>query len=109
MNVIGSRPNRWWNDPDRAVHRMVEELGEFAERTGDDVTVVFDRKPTDLAPGRHGTVVVAFPSRRGRNAADDEIARMISAAEVPAGVRVVTSDARLVPTIYTPPAQEMYA
>src|SRR6266571_950443 len=25
MNVIGSRPDGWWNDPDRAVRRLMEE------------------------------------------------------------------------------------
>ena len=95
MNLIGTRPDRWWNDPDRAVHRMVGELREFAERTGDEVTVVFDRKPPDLPPGRHGEVVVAFPRHRGRNAADDEIVAMLADAEAPGEFRVVTSDARL--------------
>jgi predicted RNA-binding protein with PIN domain len=59
MNLIGSRPDRWWNDPDRAVRRLVEELERYAEATGDDVTVVFDRRPPDLAPGPHGPVMVA--------------------------------------------------
>ncbi len=27
MNLIGSRPNRWWNDPDGAVRRLIDELG----------------------------------------------------------------------------------
>jgi predicted RNA-binding protein with PIN domain len=92
MNVIGSKPDRWWNDIDRAVHRMVESLRAFADRTGDDVTVVFDRKPGDLEPGRHGDVVVEFAKRRGRNAADDEIARMVAEDADPSGLTVVTSD-----------------
>src|SRR2546423_8666539 len=78
MNVIGSRPDRWWNDPDRAVHRMVGELQAFAKRTGDEVTVVFDRRPPDLDPGRHEGIDVGFPRRRGRDAADHEIVRIVS-------------------------------
>jgi predicted RNA-binding protein with PIN domain len=95
MNVIGSKPDRWWNDIDRAVHRMVDSLRGFAERTGDDVTVVFDRKPRDMEPGRHGDLQVAFARHRGRNAADDEIVRMVGEDANPSSITVVTSDDRL--------------
>jgi predicted RNA-binding protein with PIN domain len=95
MNLIGSRPDRWWNDPDRAVRRLIGELDRFAAATGDDVTVVFDRRPPDVDPGRHGAVQVAFASRRGRNAADDEIVTMVAGDPDPAAGRVVTSDRRL--------------
>jgi predicted RNA-binding protein with PIN domain len=95
MNLIGSRPDRWWNDPDRAVRRLIVELDRFAAATGDDLTVVFDRRPPDLRPGRHGAVGVAFASRRGRNAADDEIVDLLAADPDPAGATVVTSDRRL--------------
>jgi predicted RNA-binding protein with PIN domain len=95
MNVIGSRPDRWWNDPDRAVRRFVDELVRYAEATGDDVVVVFDRQPPDLAPGAHGPITVAFASRRGRNAADHEIATMVAEEDAPATLTVVTSDRAL--------------
>jgi predicted RNA-binding protein with PIN domain len=96
MNLIGSRPDRWWNDRDGAVRRLIGELDRFAAATGDEVTVVFDHRPPDVAPGRHGAVEVAFASRRGRNAADDEIVTMVGEDPDPAGGRVVTSDRRLV-------------
>ena len=95
MNLIGSRPDRWWNDPDRAVRRLIGELDRFAAATGDDVTVVFDRRPPDVDPGHHGAVRVAFASRHGRNAADDEIVTMVAGDPDPAAGRVVTSDRRL--------------
>lgn len=95
MNLIGSRPDRWWNDRDGAVRRLVGELDRFAAATGDQVTVVFDHRPPDLAAGRHGAVEVAFASRRGRNAADDEIVAMVAGDPEPAAERVVTSDRRL--------------
>jgi predicted RNA-binding protein with PIN domain len=95
MNLIGSRPDRWWNDPDRAVRRLIGELDRFAAATGDQVTVVFDRRPPDVSPGRHGAVEVAFASRRGRNAADDEIVTMVGGSPDPDGQQVVTSDRRL--------------
>ena len=95
MNLIGSRPDRWWNDPDRAVRRLIDELDRFAAATGDEVTVVFDRQPADVPPGRHGAVEVAFASRHGRNAADDDIVTMVGDDPEPAGRQVVTSDRRL--------------
>jgi predicted RNA-binding protein with PIN domain len=96
MNVIGSRPDRWWNDRDGAVRRLIGELGRFAGVTGDEVTVVFDRRPPDVAPGRHGGVEVAFASRRGRNAADHEIVDMVAGHPDPGRYLVVTSDRWLV-------------
>jgi predicted RNA-binding protein with PIN domain len=96
MNVIGSRPDRWWNNRDGAVRRLIGELDRFAAATGDDVTVVFDHRPPDVVPGRHGAVEVAFASRRGRNAADDEIVAMLAGDPAPDRYLVVTSDRRLV-------------
>jgi predicted RNA-binding protein with PIN domain len=95
MNVIGSRADRWWNDPDRAVRRFIDELVRFAEATGDDVVVVFDRRPQDVTPGRHGPIEVVFASRRGRNAADHEIAGLVAEDGTPATLTVVTSDRAL--------------
>jgi len=95
MNVIGSRPDRWWNDPDRAVHGLVESLQAFAQRTGDEVTVVFDRQPRDLDPGTRDGVEVAFAQWKGRNAADHEIVRMVADDVDPAAITVVTSDREL--------------
>jgi predicted RNA-binding protein with PIN domain len=96
MNLIGSRPDRWWNDPDRAVRRLIEQLARYAAVTGEEVTVVFDRQPAGVAPGAHGGALVAFASRRGRNAADHEIVRMVADDRAAAPFRVVTSDRRLV-------------
>jgi predicted RNA-binding protein with PIN domain len=95
MNVIGSRPDRWWNDPDRAVRRFIDELVSFADATGDDVVVVFDRRPRDVPPGAHGPIEVVFASRRGRNAADQEIVELVADDEAPATLTVVTSDRAL--------------
>jgi predicted RNA-binding protein with PIN domain len=96
MNLIGSRPDRWWNDPDRAVRRLIDELDRYASTTGDEVTVVFDRQPPDVPAGAHGAARVAFASRHGRNAADDEIVKMLADEPDPDALRVVTSDRRLV-------------
>jgi predicted RNA-binding protein with PIN domain len=96
MNLIGSRPDRWWNDPDRAVRRLIGELDRYAAITGEAVTVVFDRQPTGVPAGAHGAAVVAFASRRGRDAADDEIVRMLEEDPPSDFFRVVTSDRGLV-------------
>ncbi|MGH2573968.1 MAG: NYN domain-containing protein [Actinomycetota bacterium] len=95
MNVIGSRPNRWWNDPDGAIRRLVEDFDGYGSQTGEEITVVFDRRPIDLSAGRHGSVTVAFASRRERNAADHEIVRMVAQDPAPSSLTVVTSDAAL--------------
>src|SRR3712207_7365937 len=47
MNVIGSRPDGWWRDRHGAMQRLVEQLDEWAQELGDQVTVV-DRKSTRL-------------------------------------------------------------
>jgi predicted RNA-binding protein with PIN domain len=84
MNVIGSRPTGWWRDRRAAMRKLVHSLDEFAEATGDEVAVVLDGLPFDLTAER---VDVAFARRRGRDAADDDIA-----ARAQPGITVVTSD-----------------
>jgi predicted RNA-binding protein with PIN domain len=96
MNLIGSRPDGWWNDPDRAIRVLIDELDRYASATGEDLTVVFDRRPSGIRPGLHGTALVVFASWRGRNAADHEIVRIVAEDPAPRSIRVVTSDRRLV-------------
>jgi len=93
-NVIGSRPDGWWRDREGATRRLIADLERFAEATDDPVTVVLDAGPPELA-GRSGGVDVAIAQRRGRNAADDEIVRLLETTDAPASVRVVTSDREL--------------
>jgi len=89
MNVIGSRPDGWWRDRTGAQRRLAEELAAWAGRSGEQVAVVFDGRPHEIdAPG----VDVAFASRRGPNAADDDIVARVAASADPSAVRVVTSD-----------------
>ena len=85
MNVVGSRPDGWWRDRRGAMRRLVQALDEWAG--SDEVVVVFDGAPFDVDASR---VEVRFASRRGRNAADDDIAELVAPGDT-----VVTSDADL--------------
>jgi len=89
-NVIGSRPDGWWRDREGAARRLIEALRAYARETGEEVRVVLDAGPPELAAG---DVVIA--SRRGRDAADDEIVRLVAADPDPGSLMVVTSDAGL--------------
>jgi uncharacterized protein YaiI (UPF0178 family) len=80
MNVIGSRPTGWWRDRPGAMRELVRELEAFAERSGETVTVVFDGRPFEL---ESDTVRVLFASRRGPNAADDDIVALAERDEDP--------------------------
>ena len=88
MNVIGSRPDGWWRDRHAAMRRLVEDL----ERLEGDVTVVLDGAVFEL---ESDPVEVVFASRRGPNAADDDIAARVAADPDPGSLTVVTSDADL--------------
>jgi predicted RNA-binding protein with PIN domain len=92
MNVIGSRPDGWWRDRDGAVRDLVEGLDALAAGDEPQVVAVFDGRPLDLKARR---VDVRFARRSGRNAADDEIVRLVEGDPDPASLRVVTSDAAL--------------
>src|SRR4051794_5988204 len=91
MNVIGSRPDGWWRERDAAAGRLIDAVRAWAQAEGARVTVVLDAGPAELAGERDGVRVVLAP-RRGRDAADDEIARLAAGCD---GALVVTSDAAL--------------
>jgi uncharacterized protein YaiI (UPF0178 family) len=90
MNVIGTRPDGWWHDRDAAMLRLVDLLERWASSEGDDVVVVFERKPSP--PIRSSVIEVANAPRPRRDAADDEIMRRLAIEPQAALVRVVTSD-----------------
>jgi predicted RNA-binding protein with PIN domain len=90
MNVIGTRPDAWWKDRDAAMLKLVDMLERWAASDGEDVTVVFERPPSP--PIRSTVIVVTHAPKPKRNAADDEIVRLLRADPDPSRVRVVTSD-----------------
>jgi predicted RNA-binding protein with PIN domain len=93
MNLIGSRPDRWWQDRRGAMTRLVERLEDYSRASGEAISVFFDGKPFDLAD--EGTVEVVFARHRGANAADYEIEHRVKSLRDRSALRVVTSDKRL--------------
>ncbi len=94
MNLIGSVPDGWWRNRERAMLGLVEKLGSYHEARGERVIVVFDgeAKPR-LERGNKAVEIVFAPG--GAGAADDEIVRRVSAEREPSALQIVTSDAQL--------------
>jgi predicted RNA-binding protein with PIN domain len=90
MNVIGTRPDKWWRDRDAAMLRLVDQLERWAAAHNEDVTVVFERQPSP--PIRSTVIDVAHAPRPKRDAADHEIIRRLKNEPAPGQVVVVTSD-----------------
>src|SRR6188472_4535580 len=65
MNVIATWPDGWWKDRHGVMVRLVDKLERSVVSSGDDVTVVFERRPSPpIASGL---------ARLGRDEALDEI------------------------------------
>lgn len=95
-NVYGSRPDGWWNDRGAASGRFAQRVAEWCRTHTDDVTIVFDApvpESTLLLAG--GNLTIAEAPRRGRNAADDHIVKLIDDLDGALTVTVVTSDTGL--------------
>ncbi|MBX9638447.1 MAG: NYN domain-containing protein [Mycobacteriaceae bacterium] len=93
MNVIGSRPDGWWKDRQRAMVVLADRLDSWADAQREAVTVVFERPPS--TPIRSSLVEVTYAPRAAANSADDEIVRLVRADARPSEIRVVTSDKAL--------------
>jgi predicted RNA-binding protein with PIN domain len=93
-NVMGARPDGWWRDRRSAQRRLVDRLEAFAAARHEPVTVIFDGAPHEDVGGG-GRVAVRFARRRGRDAADDDVAALVARHPDPASLTVATSDARL--------------
>jgi predicted RNA-binding protein with PIN domain len=93
MNVIGSRPDGWWRDRRGAMVRLVEHLERWARAEGADVTVVFEKPMSP--PLSSETITVTNAPVSAANSADDEIVRLVCAADDPGGICVATSDRAL--------------
>ncbi|MGH3971556.1 MAG: NYN domain-containing protein [Mycobacterium sp.] len=93
MNVIGARPDGWWQDRHRAMVALVDRLDRWASATSADVTVVFERPPS--TPICSSTIAIAYAPSVAANSADDEIVRRVSADTRAHEICVVTSDRAL--------------
>ena len=91
MNVIGTRPDGWWKNRRAAMVRLVDRLDAWASAEGLPVTVVFEH-PTSI---RSSVIDVHHAPKAGANSADDEIVRLVRAADRPQDITVVTSDSAL--------------
>jgi predicted RNA-binding protein with PIN domain len=98
MNVIGTRPDGWWQDRHAAMVRLVKMLEQWAASDGEHVTVVFEQPPRP--PIRSTVIEIAHAPRARTDSADDEIVRLIKQDAQPALVRVVTSDRWLVDRVH---------
>jgi predicted RNA-binding protein with PIN domain len=105
-NVFGSRPDGWWNDREAAQRRFVQRVAEWCNTHDDDVIVVFDAPlGADSARLAGGNLRIVEATRRGRNAADDDIAALAGSVDAERLV-VVTSDRGLRGRL--PPATEIW-
>jgi predicted RNA-binding protein with PIN domain len=93
MNVIGTRPDGWWENRRRAMIALVDQLERWASAEGNDLTVVFERPLSP--PIRSSVIEIAHAPKAAADSADDEIVRLVRADDRPQDIRVVTSDRKL--------------
>jgi predicted RNA-binding protein with PIN domain len=93
MNVIGSRPDGWWRNRRRAMTALVERLEQWSLAENHDVTVVFEHPSSP--PIESSVIAVAHAAVATANSADDEIVRLLRAADRPEEICVATSDRAL--------------
>ncbi|MGF1597177.1 MAG: RNA-binding protein [Acidimicrobiales bacterium] len=87
-NVMGSRPDGWWNDRPAAMARLTDEIARWCWTHDDEVVLVFDGAIVDeVAQLAGGNLSVRFARSSRRDAADDTIAGMAVAGDI-----VVTAD-----------------
>ena len=93
MNVIGTRPDGWWKNRQRAMVGLVDQLERWASAEGHQVTVVFEG-PTS-PPIRSSVIEIGHAPKAAANSADNEIVRLVRADDRPQEINVVTSDITL--------------
>ncbi|MFW2382382.1 MAG: RNA-binding protein [Acidimicrobiales bacterium] len=90
-NVMGSRPDGWWNDRPAAMARLTQEIARWCWTHDDSVLIVFDGNCIDeIAQLSGGNLQVRFAERASRNAADDVIVE--ETGDQPPPLTVVTAD-----------------
>ncbi|NNF55157.1 MAG: RNA-binding protein [Acidimicrobiales bacterium] len=91
-NIMGSRPDKWWNDRPAAMERLGQEIAHWCWTHDDTVHLVFDGphlSNVDALAG--GNLRIEFAQRSARNAADDVIVELAHTLDG-ADVTVVSAD-----------------
>jgi predicted RNA-binding protein with PIN domain len=93
-NVLGARPDGWWRNRTLALARLCDAIAEW--RGDEEVILVVDGWPRAEVPERPWRGVdVRYARRRGPDGADRAIVDLVTHADDPTALTVVTSDARL--------------
>lgn len=97
-NVMGSRPDGWWNDPSAAKARLAHSVARWCRTHTDPVLLVFDRPEASGASREGGgNLRVEFAPRSGRDAADHHLVERVGDAYVTdTDLVVVTADRGLI-------------
>ncbi len=91
-NIMGSRPDKWWNDRPAAMERLGQEIAKWCWSHEDTAHLVFDGPHIEhVGTLAGGNLRIHFAERSERNAADDVI---VALAETlgDADVTVVSAD-----------------
>lgn len=93
-NVMGAGADGWWKDPTSAAVRIAEAVARWSSEQRDEVILVFDGTPEDrLTQLTGGRLTIDFARRPGRDAADDQIVRIVEERFAQnASMHIVTSD-----------------
>lgn len=93
-NVMGSRPDGWWNDRAGAAGRLADEVAEWCATHDDPVVLYFDGADVPEVSARSGgNLAIRYAPGTGagrrRDAADDEIVAEAVALDAGGDVRIV--------------------
>ena len=94
-NVVGAKADGWWRDRPAAVRRLFGRLRCLHDGWTGSLFLVLDVPQADLPEGRHDGVEIRYPDRRGRDAADERIVRLLDELGAGERVAVVASDRAL--------------
>lgn len=88
-NVMGSRPDGWWNDREGAMERLAQQVAEWCWTHDDEVIVVFDGPEREAVVAlAGGTLAIRFAGGAARrDGADDVIVDLTRPGDT-----VVTAD-----------------
>lgn len=96
-NVMGSRPDGWWNDRPKAQRKLAQRMARWCRTHPDPVSLIFDGVPdASVTVIGGGNLTVGFARRLGTDAADDRIVELVEEYFVDPELTVVTSDLGLI-------------